>query len=197
MLINLPTPPGPRRRLPAILEYANGFVVAWTDQAAGNPSSAPTQLKIRVFDADTLSGPEIQVLSSPIEPLTRPALARLSDGNFIVVRADKRAMSGSARNVSAPMERGSAREFRANTTAGLHHIPMVVCLANGDIVIAWRARIAAPLQIRFQIFNALGPVGVERAMPPIATAAAMTALTSGQFVIAHLYDFAKTRPPTT
>jgi hypothetical protein len=191
ILINLPTPPGPRRRLPAILEYASGFVVAWTDQAAGNPSSAPTQLKIRIFDADTLSGPEIQVSTSPVEPLTRPALARLSDGNFIVVWADKRGDERIRAQRFSPDGTKVGAEFRANTTAGLHHIPMVVCLANGDVVIAWRARIAAPLQIRFQIFNALGPVGGERAMPPIATAAAMTALTSGQFVIAHLYDFGK------
>src|SRR5262245_18428345 len=80
ILINLPTPPGPRRRLPAIVEHGSGFAVAWPEQAPG-PPSAPTQLKLRVFDADTLSGPEIQVSTSPIEPLFRPALARLSDGN--------------------------------------------------------------------------------------------------------------------
>src|SRR5205085_5460294 len=67
MLINLPTPPGPRRQLPAIVEFASGFVVAWTEQAAGSAATAPTQLKLRIFDADTLSGPEIQVSSSPVE----------------------------------------------------------------------------------------------------------------------------------
>jgi hypothetical protein len=66
---------------------------------------------------------------------------------------------------------------------------MVVCLANGDIVIGWRARIAGPLHIRFQTFNAQGPVGGERIMQPTATPAAMAALDSGQFVIAHLNDF--------
>ncbi len=66
---------------------------------------------------------------------------------------------------------------------------MVACLANGDIVIAWRARIAGPLHIRFQIFNAKGPVGGERITQPTATAAAMAALDNGQFVIAYLNDF--------
>ena len=66
---------------------------------------------------------------------------------------------------------------------------MVVCLANGDIVIAWRARIVGPLHIQFQIFNAQGPEGGERITQPTTTAAAMTALDSGQFVIAHLNDF--------
>jgi hypothetical protein len=67
---------------------------------------------------------------------------------------------------------------------------MVVCLANGDVVIAWRARIAGfPLQIRFQIFHGRGRLGGEQITQPITTAASMAALTGGQFVIAHLNDF--------
>jgi hypothetical protein len=188
-LVNLPTPPGPRRQLPAIVEHGSGFVVAWTEQAAGSPATAPAQLKLRIFDADTLSGPEIQVSTSPIEPLTRPALARLSDGNFIVVWADKRDDQRIRAQRFSPDGTRIGAEFRANTVAGLHRIPMVVCLANGDIVIAWRARIAGPLHIRFQLFNAQGPVGTERITQPTTTAAAMAALTGGQFVIAHLNDF--------
>lgn len=185
MLINVSTPPGPRRRLPAIVEYGFGFVVAWTEQAPGNPSTAPAQLKIRIFDADTLSGPEIQVSTAPVEPSMRPALARLADGNFIVVWADKRANERIRAQRFAPDGTRIGTEFRANTTPGLHHFPMVVCLANGDVVIAWRARIA-PLHSRFQIFNAQGPVGSEQVTPQIATEAAMAALTGGQFVIARM-----------
>lgn len=188
MLINFPTQPPspvPRRQLPAIVEYGFGFVVAWTEQAAGSPATAETQLKIRIFDVDTLSGPEIQVSTSPIEPLIRPALARLSDGNFIVVWADKRADERIRAQRFAPDGTRIGTEFRANTTPGLHHFPMVVCLANGDVVIAWRARIA-PLHSRFQIFNAQGPVGSEQVTPQIATEAAMAALTGGQFVIARM-----------
>jgi hypothetical protein len=188
-LVNLPTPPGPRRQLPAIVEHGFGFAVAWTEQAPGSPATAPTHLKLRLFDADTLSGPEVQVSTAPIEPLIRPAMARLSDGNFIVVWADKRQ---DERIRAQRFSRDGTRigpEFRANTVAGLHRVPMVVCLANGDIVIAWRARIAGPLHIRFQIFNAQGPVGGERITQPTTTAAAMTALDSGRFVIAHLNDF--------
>ena len=110
-LVNLPTPPGPRRQLPAIVEHGSGFVVAWTDQAPGSPATAPTQLKLRILDADTLSGPEIQVSTAPIEPLIRPAMARLSDGNFIVVWADKRQEERIERNVSAAMERELAPSF--------------------------------------------------------------------------------------
>ncbi|TPQ31062.1 hypothetical protein C2U70_25065 [Bradyrhizobium guangdongense] len=189
ILVNLPTPPGPRRQLPAIVEYGSGFVVAWTEQAAGSAATAPAQLKLRIFDADTLSGPEIQVSTEPVEPLIRPALARLSDGNFVVVWADKR--DDQRIRVQRFSTDGTriGGEFRANTVAGLHRVPMVACLTNGDIVVAWRARIAGPLHIRFQIFNAQGPVGGERVTQPTTTAAAIAALDNGQFVIAHLNDF--------
>jgi len=188
-LVNLPAPPGPQRRLPAIVEHGSGFAVAWAEQAPGSPATAPTQLKLRIFDQDTLSGPEIQVSTAPIEPLIRPAMARLSDGNFIVAWADKRE---DERIRAQRFSRDGTKigpEFRANTVAGLHRVPMVVCLTNGDVVIAWRARIVGPLHIRFQIFNGQGPVGGERITQPTTTAAAMTALDSGRFVIAHLNDF--------
>jgi hypothetical protein len=152
--------------------------------------TAPTQLKIRIFDVDTLSGPEIQVSTSPIEPLIRPALARLSDGNFIVVWADKRADERIRAQRFAPDGTKIGPEFRANTTPGLHRLPMVACLANGDVVIGWRARLAgSPLHIRFQIFHGRGRLGGEQITQPVTTDAAMAALTNGQFVIAHLNDF--------
>ena len=31
ILINVPTPPGPRRQLPVAVEYGSGFVVAWNE----------------------------------------------------------------------------------------------------------------------------------------------------------------------
>jgi hypothetical protein len=188
ILINVPTLPGPRRQLPAIVEHQSGFVVAWTEQAPGHPANAPAQLKLRVFDADTLSGPEIQVSTTPVEPTIRPALARLSDGNFIVVWADKRGEQRILAQRFGPDGTRIGAEFPANTAPGLHRHPLVACLRNGDVVIAWRARTTAPLRFRFQIFNAQAPVGGERIMEAPATAAAIAALDNGQFVIAHLND---------
>ena len=189
--VNIPTEPGqpvPRRQLPAIVEYGAGFAVAWTEQAPGVPSTAPAQIKLRTFDQDTLSGPEIQVSSSPVEPLTRPAMARLSDGGFVVVWPDKRQDERIRAQRFAQDGTKNGPEFRANTTPGLHRVSLVTCLTNGNIVIAWRARLAPALQMRFQIFNATGPVGGERIAAPVTTAAAMTALDTGRFVIAHLDD---------
>jgi hypothetical protein len=77
-------------------------------------------------------------------------------------------------------------EFRANTVPGVHRYPLVACLANGNIVIAWRARLPGPLLVHFQIFDANEPVGTEQTTTLDVTEIAMTALDSGRFVIAHV-----------
>jgi hypothetical protein len=180
--VNFPGTPGTKRQLPTIIETRLGFAVAWIEQQPG----APPQLKLRTFDQDTLSGPESQVSTAEVEPLIRPALARLPDGGFIVVWADKRKderIRGQRYDLDGNK---NGPEFRANTVAGLHRAPMVACLTNGNIVIAWRARLPGPLLVHFQIFDANGPVGTEQTTTLNVTDIAMTALDSGRFVIAHI-----------
>lgn len=196
--VNIPTVPGtptPRRQLPAIVEYGAGFAVAWTEQQGfGHPSSAPAQLKLRTFDQDTLSGPEIQVSTATVEPHIRPAMTSLADGGFIVVWADKRRDDRIRAQRFAFDGTKNGPEFRANTTPELHRNPLVARLANGNIVIAWRARSAAPLLVRFQIFDANGPVGGEQVTSLDVTDMAMTALDSGPFVIAHVRSVSDGEP---
>ena len=180
--VNFPGALGTKRQLPTIIETRLGLAAAWIEQA---PGSAP-QLKLRTLDQDTLSGPESQVSTAEVEPLIRPALAVLPDGGFVVVWADKRANERirAQRYTIDGMKNGP--EFRANTVPGLHRVPMVAFLANGNIVIAWRARLPGPLLVHFQIFNAKGPVGTEQTTTLDVTEVAMTALDSGRFVIAHV-----------
>ena len=185
-LVNIPTEPGPRRQLPAIVEYSAGFAVAWTEQAPGSPATAPAQVKLRTFDQDTLSGPEIQVSTDPVEPLSRPVMTSLADGGFVLVWVDKRRDERIRAQRFAFDGTKNGPEFRANTTPELHRLPQVARLTNGNIVIAWRARSPAPLLVRFQIFDANGPVGGEQVTSLDVTDIAMTALDSGRFVIAHI-----------
>jgi hypothetical protein len=63
---------------------------------------------------------------------------------------------------------------------------MVACLANGNIVIAWRARSPSPLLVHLQMFDANGPVGTEQTTTLNITEAAIAALDSGRFVIADV-----------
>jgi hypothetical protein len=181
-LINFPGEPGTQRQLPAVVECGLGFAVAWTEQAPG----AQPQLKLRTFDQDTLSGPESQVSTAVVEPLVRPAMARLSDGGFIIVWVDKRQDERIRAQRFGFEGTKNGSEFRANTVAGLHRVPMVACLSNGNVVIGWRARLPGPLLVHLQIFDANGPVGGEQTTNLDITEAAMTALDSGRFVIAHV-----------
>jgi hypothetical protein len=181
-LVNFPGTPGTKRQLPAVIETSQGFVVAWMEQLPGGKP----QLKLRTFDQDTLSGPESQVSTAEVEPLTRPSLARLPDGGFVVVWADPRAnerIRGQRYGIDGAK---NGAEFRANTVPGLHRLPTVSALANGNFVIAWRARLPGPLFVHFQIFYVKGPVGTEQTTTLDVTEIAMTALDSGRFVIAHV-----------
>ena len=180
--VNFPGTPATKRQLPAIVETSQGLVAAWIEQAPG----APPQVKLRTLDKDTLSGPESQVSTAEVEPLIRPALARLPDGGFIVVWADKRANERIRAQRYDVDGTKNGPEFRANTAPGLHRVPMVSSLANGNFVIAWRARSAAPLLVHLQIFDASGPVGTEQTTTLDVTEAAMTALDSGRFVFAQV-----------
>jgi hypothetical protein len=181
-IVNFPQAPGTKRQLPAILETGVGLVAAWIEQLPG----AAAQLKLRTLDADTLSGPESQVSTAEVEPLIRPALARLPDGGFIVVWADKRESERIRAQRYGVDGAKNGPEFRANTVPGLHRVPMVASLANGNIVIAWRARLPGPLLLHLQMFDANGPVGSEQTTALDITEAAIAALDSGRFVIAHV-----------
>jgi hypothetical protein len=181
-IVNFPGTPGTKRQLPAIIESGVGLVVAWIEQLPG----AAAQVKLRTFDADTLSGPESQVSTAEVEPLIRPALARLPDGGFIVVWADKRQDERIRAQRYSLDGTKNGPEFRANTAPGLHRVPMVACLANGNIVIAWRARSPSPLLVHLQIFDADGAVGAEQTTALNITEAAIAALDSGRFVIASV-----------
>ena len=180
--VNFPGKPGTKRQLPTIVETRQGLVAAWIEQ---EPGAAP-RIKLRTLDQDTLSGPESQVSTAEVEPLARPALAGLPDGGFIVVWADKRQNERIRAQRYGIDGQKNGPEFRANTVPGLHRLPMVACLANGNIVIAWRARLPGPLLVHFQIFNAKGPVGTEQTTTLDVTEIALAALDSGRFVIAHV-----------
>jgi hypothetical protein len=181
-LVNVPAEPGTKRQLPAVVECGLGFAVAWIEQGPG----AQPQVKLRTFDQDTLSGPETQVSTAAVEPSIRPAVARLADGGFVVVWADKRQDQRIRAQRFGFEGTKSGAELRANTVAGLHRVPMVAGLTNGNVVIGWRARLPGPLLVHFQLFDAKGPLGDEQTTNLDVTEATMTALDSGQFVIAHV-----------
>lgn len=182
--VNAPTDVNPTRQWPAIVEFFGGFAVAWIERG---PNLGPN-VKLRMFDGDTFSpGDEIQVNAMPVDSNQPPAMARLSDGGFILVWADARAAERIRAQRFDRLGSRNGPDFRANTVPELHRRPMVACLSNGSIVIGWLARSHAPLQARFQMFDAnAAPIGGEQALDGGATLASVTALDSGRFVVAHV-----------
>src|ERR1041385_1187858 len=181
--IALPQATGTKRQLPTVIEINLGFAVAWIEQL---PGETP-QLKVRVFDADTLSGEETQVSSAEVEPLVRPAMARLTDGGFVVAWADKRRDERIRAQRFAFDTAKIGMEFRANTIPELHRFPMAAGLTNGNFVVGWRARSAAPLLAHFQLFGpGSAPIGSEQTTTLDITETAMAPLDSGRFAIAHI-----------
>ena len=181
-VVNLPGA-NTSRKLPTIVECGLGFAVAWTEKTRG----AAAQVRLRTFNEDTLSGPEMQVSTAEVEPLTRPAMARLSDGGFVLVWADKRQDERIRAQRFGFEGEKNGPEFRVNTIPGLHREPMVACLTNGNIVIGWRARSAAPLLAHLQIFDSNGvALGGEQITNLDVTDITMAALDTGRFVIAHV-----------
>jgi hypothetical protein len=180
--VNFPAAPGTKRQLPTVVETLQGFVVAWIETAPGGKP----QVRLRTFDQDSLSGPETDVSTAEVEPLIQPALARLAGEGFVIVWADKRGDERIRGQRFGADGVKSGPEFRANTAPGLHRVPMVAGLTNGNFVIGWRARLIGNLHLRLQIFDANGPVGNEQVPNIEITDAAIAPLDSGRFVVAHI-----------
>jgi hypothetical protein len=189
--VNFPGEPGTKRQLPKVIETAQGFAVTWNEQAPGGLF----QVKLRTFDQDSLSGPESQVSTAETERLIRPSMTRLPDGGFAVAWADKRADERiRVQRFGADGTRTGA-EFRANTTPGLHRVPMMASLTSENFLVGWRARIAGPLHLRMQLFDANGPLGGEQVPNIEITEAAMTPLDdSGRYIMAHVRSAADGEP---
>jgi hypothetical protein len=188
--VNLPGEPGTKRQLPKVIETSQGFAVTWNEQASGGLF----QVKLRTFDQDSLSGPESQVSTAETERFIRPSMTRLPDGGFAVAWADKR--EGERIRVQRFGSDGAKNgtDFRANTTPGLHRVPMMASLASGNLLVGWRARIMGPLHLRMQLFDANEPLGGEQVPNIEITEAAMTPLDSGQYVMAHVRSAADGEP---
>ena len=189
-MVNFPGVPGTKRQRPKVIETHQGFAVAWIEI----PPGGQPLLKLRTFDQDTLSGPEIQVNTAPVEPLIWLGMTRLADDGFAVAWCDKRQDERIRVQRFAIDGAPNGTDFRANTAPGLHRYPMLAGLTNGNIVAGWRARIVPALHLRMQIFGAAGPVGTELIPNIEITEPAMAPLDTGQFVVAHIRNAGDSEP---
>lgn len=197
-IVNTPTPPSgnARRRQPAVTAFGDSFAVAWIENASAPPGPRP-HVKLQMFGRDaTKSGPEIQVSSTDVDAAQAPAMARLSDGGFVVIWADARR----DRRIRAQRFRSDGSkngdEFGVNAAEGLHEAPIVTSLAGGTFVVAWMRDPASPggggLIVR--IFDIEGHATGDEIpvnLSGFRGAKAITALDDGRFAIAHVRRIGK------
>jgi hypothetical protein len=189
-MVNLPGVPGTKRQRPKVIETSQGFAVCWIEI----PPGGQPLLKLRPFDQDTLSGPEIQVSTAPVEPLIWLGMTRLTDTGFAVAWCDQRQDQRIRVQRFTFDGTPNGSDFRANTTPGLHRYPMIAGLTNGNIVVGWRARLLPQLHLRMQIFGANGPIGLELIPNIEITEPAMAPLDNGQFVVTHIRNAGDSEP---
>src|SRR5207248_1751184 len=114
---------------------------------------------------------ETEVSTAEPEPLVPPVITRITDGGLAVAWADARESERIRVQRFAIDGTKNGPDFRANTAAGLHRVPMLAGLANGNIVVGWGARIlvawtesnvdnpAAGTNVGARIFSTQGPFG--------------------------------------
>jgi Ca2+-binding RTX toxin-like protein len=131
------------------------------------------------------------------------SIARLSNGNFVVVWSDESQLSSPDTSVSAikaqVFDSSGSRigfEFVVNTRApGAQTDPQVAALANGGFVVSWddRGSGGAPLDIRAQVFSGpaafVGPeILVNTTTAGTQSENAIARLADGGFVVVWTHD---------
>ncbi|MEW2413620.1 hypothetical protein AB0953_07845 [Streptomyces sp. NPDC046866] len=187
--VNAPTPTdgGTRRAWPAFAFSGSNTFAVWVELPSAAPPPAPGVKLQRFFDGQR-QGPESRVNTSDIDPRTRPALTRTTDGGCMVVwlggRPDRRVL---ARRFDAEGE-AVGPEFVVNTVAGEHTAAAAALLSDGNHVVAWNAAAGERLTLRFLDSAADTPRAGEIS-PNLASfggRGALAPLDDGRFVLAHL-----------
>lgn len=190
---------------------AGRFVVAWRDWTHGGYNEGGGEILAQLFNADgSKSGTEIAVNTQTVNVQQDPAIATLSDGRFVVTwtdlsetgpnwydgggtinivyRSDVRAQVFDATGAKS----GAELVLSTNTSWTIAPDPSVAALANGGFVVAYRDGSPTDAQqtdIYAQLFLANGatsgsPFRVNTVAPGAQSAATVTTLADGHFVVA-------------
>jgi hypothetical protein len=193
---------------PAIGKLANGgFVVAWESfRSSGGIPNEGTSIAAQVFDAAGHKiGPELLVNVPSTMLQWKPAVAGLTNGNFVVTWCDTQGGSTTGDTVADTIKgqlfnSSGAKiggEFVVNAEmSGYQQFPVVTALAKGGFVVSWQdasGHIGDPdgYGVAAQVFDAAGhKIGGEllvnnhtagnQSQPTVA------GLTNGDFLVSWL-----------
>ncbi|WP_198368526.1 lipase family protein [Roseomonas rosulenta] len=204
------TETGSQQRDPAVTALSGGgFVVTWYDYSGTLGDAEFQSVKAQVFDASGAKvGSEFLVNTQTAMDQTRPSVAALSNGGFVVTWDDYSGTLGDTSGRIGPMFPQSVKaqvfdasgakvgsEFLVNTeTASSQEAPSVAALSNGGFVVTWQdwsgtLGDADQTSIKAQVFDAGGAKVGSEFLVNTETAGqqldpAVTALPNGGFVVA-------------
>lgn len=150
---------------PAIFTFADGrFLVSWEKSGApGDSSSTGTVAQLFAADGSPLAG-EFRVSNNTAGYQSRPSIAELSDGSFVLV-FDDGGGDGFGQSVQGQLFNSSGApigsNFVVNTTiANIQNQVSVAALDSGGFVVTWTDGSFTPpdttAAIRAQVFDASG-----------------------------------------
>ncbi len=180
-----------RERLAIAATPLSGAFVTWVESPATVPGPRPHVMMRRYGTDGRPVGGATQVSTTEADPGQPPALTHMIDAGFLVTWAD-----------AAPQRRILARrygfdgapvgaEFPVSTTEGFHTTPFTTRL-DGNVVIGWRSDPhlvgGGALTLRVLTFDgaAVTPETTPNLSGYTGGGAAVTALATEQFVIAHV-----------
>jgi hypothetical protein len=134
---------GSAQQLPAVAaDVAGNFVVVWESYSSGGNDSSSRSIQARLFDAAGAAvGPEFQVNTSTVNEQKSPAVARSSNGAFVVVWESNHGTSDfdimAQRYDAAGAKVGAELLVNSGHTTGTQGAPAVAMAGNGDFVVVW------------------------------------------------------------
>jgi hypothetical protein len=173
--------------LPAIAKIANGYIVVWASD--GQDGSGHGIYGQRYTENGAKIGAELHISETTVGHQTRPRVAGLADGGFVVVWRGE-APSGPGSIYAAVFRaNGLTRsgEVRLSAARGSRQ-PTVAALANGGFVVIWDPQVGEPTlaDIHGRLYDSLArPVSDEfvvYAQEAFQSWPAVAALADGGFV---------------
>ncbi len=134
---------GSFQQQPAVAADAAGnFVVVWESYSSGGNDNSGRSVQARLFDRDgTAAALEFQVNTSTANEQKAPAVARNSNGAFVVVWESNHGTTDfdimAQRYNAAGVKVGSELLVNSAHTAGSQSAPAVAMADNSDFVVVW------------------------------------------------------------
>ena len=178
---------------PAVAPLADGgFVTSWLSQGSSGSDASGTSIQARRHAADgSPLGGEFQVNAYTTGDQRDPAVATLTDGGFVVVWHEDRAVRGQVFEIDGSPRAGEFVVAASHPDAFFQYgDASVAALAGGGFVVVWGGDAFPEIAVRGRRYAADGtPLGSRFTADFDVVELAVTGLADGDFVVAWNQGF--------